>query len=396
MPFVTDDAFLYTLTPPTPAPVTTTVSRWPKTGGLIEIWNPAETQILSTLHTDHDDSDLKPYDLDWMKNEKGDGTLTFKLKRAPKIYYPDLADTNVVKLKHFSGRSWCGDIEGVVRDIEDESILTVACLGWPARMKQNGSEADVAFDCVNEKASTYITDHILTDTKLGFTAGTIDTNDLLFTYLDFMPGKCWWDIMDEFCRYQLYCWYVDNEKRLHFIPRPTAPAYQAFISDCDKSSLNRTREKVKNWAQVKYTSDGTTYDYKTAEDTASQALHGMRREYLEISGERSPTEAQGYVDTFIALKSKLKPSSSLTTDRVYDMQRNLVPFDEAQGGRIITLPDFLSAEEANPQTINELCTWPLAEIRYKDNRLSLSPGDLPTTLDTILAGYELRDKVLNF
>jgi hypothetical protein len=361
----------------------------------IELWNPVGTQLITTLATTHNDADKVPYEVEFTKNEHGDYAASFKLKREARAYFPDLADSNRVKIKVKSDRDWVGDIESVARDVSESSVYAVSCVGPQARLKQNGTTADRAFDLApNEKASTYITDHIVADSYLGMTAGTLTDTFQFITGYEWYPGRNWAEILDELCKYQLNRWYVDKDYRLHFVPRDTVPSYQVFMADCKQTHLDKARETVRNWVQVAYTPDGVTYGYVTAQDTVSQGLHGMRRAYEQLSNKGTPTEAQGWADTYIALKSKLKPSSSLPADIIYDANRAPVFPEEVEGGKILYIPDLLSAEESNPQTINEMCTWALAEVKWKDGYVSLSPGDQPTELDVLGAQWGLRDKAM--
>lgn len=361
----------------------------------VELWNPAGTQQITTLSTSKLDALETPYDLEFTKNEHGDYTASFKLKREARAYFPDLADSNRVKIKVKSDRDWVGDIERVARDVDQSSVYAVSCVGPQARLKQNGTTATHTLDLApNEKASTYITDHIVTDSYLGMTAGTLTDTFQFITGYEWYPGRSWADILDEFCKYQLNRWYVDKDYRLHFVPRDTVPSYQVFMSDCKQTHLDKAREAVVNWVQVGFTPDGTIYGYVTTQDTVSQGLHGMRRAYEQLSNKGTQVEAQAWADTYIALHSKLKPSSSLPADLIYDANRSPVFPEEVEGGKVIVIPDLQSAEESNPQTINEMCTWTLAEVKWKDGYVSLSPGDLPTELDVAIAKYAMRDKAM--
>jgi hypothetical protein len=145
---------------------------------------------------------------------------------------------------------------------------------------------------------------------------------------------------------------------------------------------------------VGFTPDGPIDGYVTAEDTDPQNRHGMRRAHEQLSNKGTQAEAQAYADTYIALHSKLKPSSSLPADLIYDANRSPVFPEEVEGGRVVYIPDLLSAEESNPQAINEMCTWELAEVKWRDGYVSLSPGDLPTELDVLGAKWGLRDKAM--
>jgi hypothetical protein len=351
----------------------------------IEIWNPAETDRLAVLSPDQDDPRYVYESLDFSKNIHGDGTCTFDVHREPLAqHWEDLNDSNVVKLLE-------------ERNVNKESHFNVQCTGWSAALKKNGSTADINFNLGAERGSTYITDHIVTDSKLGFTAGTLKVDDFLFTTgLEFYPGKCWWDILDEICKYQQCRWYVDRDKRLCFVAKNTTIAYHVLMEDCEESSLNRNRDEVDNWYQLGYTADGSTYGYVVSENTTSQALHGMRRKWDGVSYKVSQTEAQALADTYIAEHSLLKPSSSLTTDIITNALKVQINPLDVEPREILYIPDLLATEETitGAAAINEICTWEICEIRWKDGRVAFSPGAQPTLLETMLAKYEARDRFL--
>lgn len=374
----------------------------------IQIWNKAGTRVLSTLTADANDSNNRYENLELTKNRNGDATVTFDLKREPlSDYYEDLEDSNVVRAWIDGEFSWEGDIEGVERSVDTQSSFSVKCLGWSAKLKINGTEDDVAQNLApGEAGSTYIKDHIVTDTDLGFDEGNIDTDDFEFvTGLEFYPGKDYWYILDEICKYQLYDWWVERSSdprlpptpRLCFGPRQTTVSYYVLLEDCDQSSLDRNRENLINWAQYGFTPTGSLYGYVTSEDSTSQTRHGVRKAWDSVSYKISQAEAQAIADTFIALHKDLKPNSALTTTIVHDVWKTLLPLGTLEPRAVLNIPDLLPTEETiqGAQGVNEMQTWNINEIKLsQDGKVSLSPGGLPTTLDVLLAGYDLRSRAI--
>ncbi len=371
----------------------------------IQIWNKGGTRCLSTLSEDGE-ANYRHEDAEVTKNRQGDATLTFELHRDPvSEYWEDLEDSNLIRAYIDGEFRWEGDIEGVERTIDKESSFTVECLGWAAKMKLQGTDADVSLNLGAERGSTYITDHIVGQGDPVLTAGSIDTLDLLFTTgIEFYPGKDFWYILDEICKYQLYDWWVERSldprlppaPRICFEPRETAVSYQVLLGDCEQSSLNRNREDLWNWAQRGYTPDGSIYDYVTAQDTSSQAAHGLRMNWDSVSYKISQTEAQALADTFIALHKDLKPNSSITTDVVKDVHKVLVPKGDIEPRNVLLIPDLLPTEETiiSAQSINEMQTWSIDEVKIKNGVVDLAPGGLPTKLDVLLAKYDMRDQYL--
>jgi hypothetical protein len=371
----------------------------------IQIWNKAGTRLLSTL-TANGPSNLRYANDEMTKNRQGDATFTFDLKRDPvSDFWEDLEDSNVVKVFDGDDFCWEGDIEGVERKIEADSLFAVECLGWPAKLKIQGTDADVSSNLGVEKGSTYITDHIVGEGDPVLTAGDIDTDDFLFsTGVEFYPGKDFWYILDEICKYQLYDWWIERSldprlppaPRLCFGPRETAVSYQVLLGDCDESTLNRNREDLWNWIQYGYTPDGSLYAYVTSQNAASQSAHGLRMKWDSVSYAISQTEAQALADTFIALHKDLKPNSSISTDIVRDTRKLLVPRGQIEPRKVLLIPDLLPTEETivSAQGINEMQTWPINEVKMKGGKVSLAPGGLPTTLDVMLAKYDIRSRYM--
>lgn len=360
---------------------------------------------MSTLTADGQ-ADYRYENEELTKNRNGDATLTFDLKRDHiSEYWEDLEDSNVVRVWEDGDFIWEGDIEGVERKVNTESTFNVQCLGWPAKLKFQGTDDDVDLNLGAEEGSTYITDHIIGEGDPALTAGDIDTSDFTFTTgIDFYPGKDYWYILDEICKYQEYDWWVERSldprlppaPRLFFQPRETTVSYYVLLDDCEESTLNRNRENLWNWVQYGYTPDGSIYGYVTSEDTTSQGTHGLRQVWDSVSYMTSQTEAQAIADTFIALHKDLKPNSSLTTDTVRDIFKVRVPKGQIEPRKLLNIPDLLSTEEtiASAQGINEMQTWSISEAKLTNQKIELAPGDLPTTLDVMLAKYDYRSRYL--
>jgi hypothetical protein len=163
------DPFEYTAdTIPTAIGSIPKVERTPTRGLVdVQIWNKAGTRCLSTI-TDDGAALYRHENLELTKNRNGDATLVFDLKREPvSEYWEDLEDSNVVRAFIDGEYGWEGDIEGVERKVGTESLFTVQCLGWPAKLKINGTDDDPALNLApGEAGSTYMVDHIVTDTDL--------------------------------------------------------------------------------------------------------------------------------------------------------------------------------------------------------------------------------------
>jgi hypothetical protein len=351
----------------------------------IEIWTKDKTTRLSVLTSDNEDAGFKFTDLEYSSNTWGFQTASFTLKRSIKDYWEDLEDSLLVKIYHAT-LVWEGDIEGVDRQSDEEESYQVQCVGLSSRLKNQGTDYNGADLDPAEKMSTFITDHILTDTDLGLTAGIVDTDDFEFiTGLTFFPGKTYQEMLDEANEFNGYrpCVWEDGE--FSWAPRETAPSYFVNLEDCEKTTLNRTREKVKNWVQVAYSPDGSTYGYEVDFDQDSIDLHGKRCLYLSIEGD--DVEAAQVADTALAQLKDLKPLSSLTTDVIYDQYGSRVDPEEVRAGKVVTVRGLLSTEETIGGGINESHTWEIGETSYKDGKVSMSPGGGDDRLDVLLKQF---------
>ncbi len=327
---------------------------------------------------------------------EGYGTATFTVNRArPFDYYRELEDSNILRINHGPLLVWEGDTEGVQRTDEG---LEVQCLGLVAKLRQLGPDADLTYNLdPGEKLSTYIVDHVLTDARLGLVAGNIETTDFAITTgIEVFPGKSWWDILDEGNAFNGWRFWVGPGGTLNYEPRRTAIDFLADLSKSTEKSLDRNRSGVCNWVQYAWTGDGSVYGYVTSEDTASQAIHGVRCRWETVPGKCTQAEAQQIADVDIALHSKLKPSSGITTDLVYTAKRQLVPVTCVPAGYVLRIPDLLSLAEtmADTDAINEICTWEMAETttKYDTGTIKLSPGTQPTELDSVLARIDNRSR----
>jgi hypothetical protein len=91
----------------------------------------------------------------------------------------------------------------------------------------------------------------------------------------------------------------------------------------------------------------------------------------------------------------MKPSSALTTDLIYDVYDNLVDPGEVLSGKVLHVRSLLTAEEtiASSQTINESNTWEIAEVAWKNRKITLSPGTEDETIDVMLKQLEMMNTI---
>lgn len=353
----------------------------------IEIWNKAETERLSILTPDNEDATLCYADLEYKSNRWGDLSCTFKLVRETTEYWEDLEDSNVVKVL-FGEEQWVGEILSVKRVTDQHNAYNVNCVGPSSKLKNMGSDWEGADLDPSEKASSYIVAHILTDTELGLSEGTIDTNDYeIVSGLEFFPGKFYEEMFNRFLEYNDYRCYVRGNK-LYWVPRKTTPTYYVRMSECEKTDLDCTKEGIVNWVQVAYTVDGSVYAYVTALDQDSIDKHGKRMVYHSIYG--TEAEAEEVAARVLAVFANLRPSSALTTDKVYDEYGGLVDPEECKALEVLHVEELLSTEETieGAQAINESNTWEIAECSYKDGRVTFSPGAEDNSLSVLLKQLE--------
>jgi len=360
---------------------------------IIELWDRAGTERLSTLTPDSPDETYAYSDLEYGSNRWGYATCTFTVRRDPSMYWVDLEDSNRVVVLHKGSTVWEGDIEGVNRQIGTDEPHRVECVGPSAKLKIQGTDADYDLTLeAGEKLSPYIVDHITSDDDLPIEQGDISDKDFeITTGIEFFPGKSYEDAINagnEYNGWRPACW----GWALDFKPRDETPKYYVHLEDCEQSELNRNRTEIYNWCQWAYTGDGSVYGYVTSEDTDSQERHGKRCYWGSVSGKCGETEAQEIADTFIAQHKDLRPSSSLTTDKVHDRYGGRIDPEEAKADGVIYVERLLSTEEtiAGDGVTNETTTWEIAEVSYKDGKVTFSPGEPPDTVAVLLAQIENR------
>jgi hypothetical protein len=363
----------------------------------IQILDKDGANVLSILTNDHEDAEKRFFALEYtLQAQGGPGICTFKVKRKdPMSYQEDLQDSNKVKVWMNATNPWTGDIEGANRT--DESTLEVSCVGGVNKLKEMGTDADYDLDvAAGETASEWIARVPLADTELGYSAGEIDAPSdeyAITTGVSFFPGKSYYEELDAVNVFYT-CRFSVRDGVLSWKAKKTTPAYFVDLSDCVKPELERARGDMKNWVQMAWTGDGSIYGYEVSEDTDSQSLHGKRMAWETMPGKCGSAEGQQGADLFIAERSKLKPPSSLTTDKVYDAYGVLVPIEEVLEAEVLHIRDLLSEEETNAATNqqNESNTWEIAEVKVnpETGMLTLSPGSLPTELAVLLAQIENR------
>lgn len=363
---------------------------------IIQIWDKTKTYLLSTLKEDHEDAELKSEDLDFKNNLWGYFSCTFLVKRETGDYWEDLEDSNIVKVFNEEGSvCWYGDIEGAERIDDTEKKFQVECVGPAARVKNMGTQYDGAGLDPGEKGSAYLVDHMLTDGDLGYIEGEIDTDDFeITTGLDFSPpGKSYEEIINNINEYNGYRPQVWEDCKFYWLPREIAPTYFVNKNECETSSVNRNRRGIINWCQVSHTVDGEIFDYVIAFDQDSIDKHGKRCKWYAIIG--TEAEAQKVADTVVTLFAQMKPSSALTTDLIYDVYDNLVDPGEVLSGKVLHVRSLLTAEEtiASSQTINESNTWEIAEVAWKNRKITLSPGTEDETIDVMLKQLEMMNTI---
>jgi hypothetical protein len=273
----------------------------------------------------------------------------------------------------------------------------VECVGTSNRLKNQGTHADYSFNLdAGERASAWFRAHLLSDPALGLYEGEVDDNDFeIVTGLDFFPGKSFEEIAGEMMQYNAYRAFVKGNL-FYWLPRKVVPTYYVNAADCEQSNFKRARVPIRNWVQVAYTPDGSVYgyvhpgNYAGAKDDASIARHGKRVLYLAIRGDES--DARLVADVAIATLRGLRPSSSLTTDIIRDANGSPIDPAEVEPREVVHVEGLLSTEETvmSASYVNESNTWEIAETKYSNAAVTMSPGEESETLDVLLKQLDSR------
>jgi hypothetical protein len=333
-------------------------------------------------------------------------TCSFDVYRKPWKFYPEFQLSNIIKIRSRHQIVWQGRISGPGYQTSDYKV-SVEADGPNERLKTRMSLVSLG---AAAHGGAWINTNLIGDADLGYTAGSINaTTDYAFpSGIDFSPDVYYLDAVESInkangFRYGVFKPRLSNvltAKAFDFTSMSTAPDYYLDMQDCD-TKIQYVLEGIENRLRVSYSADGgTTYSYfwwpDSSGDLASKSLYGLRDGKLVVPGTATVGQAQQLAGIALARSKRLRPATEIVAYRITDITGAEVPLPEVQPGGILHIRGLNPGEFTllTAQSVNELCTWPIvmASPDVDAERITLSPGGLPNTLNTLMSRMEMRKR----
>ncbi len=349
-----------------------------------EIWNPALTERYASM--DHLLENIEYGSVD----PGGYSTFRAEVKLDPRLVYPELTVANIIRAYHGENIVWEGRLSTISRNISDMVRFGIEADGFSERLNSRFTTVSVGA----EKGSTWMTDHLLTDSDLGLQTGTISTLDYTFPAngIDASPRKTYADMLQAINAPNGWSYGVWAERAFSFAAKSASPAYIVDITDCD-SELEYGLENIINYLFYSYTADGGTYAYSTLSDAASIAMYGRRDGELEIPGKATAAQALQIATVYLNERKVMRPRSAVVARRIFDTQYNEVPIYEVPAGPAVFIEGLFPGELSITAAwaINEMSTFNIVEsvVDVTGGTVSLSPGDYASQASRMVARREL-------
>ena len=330
-------------------------------------------------------------------DQYGYATCSFTVARDPREFYEDIWVTNVVIVGSGGQTVWEGEIVSTTGEVaEGASGITVECLGYARQLSLHGTCNAVG----PGKASAYIVSKIVPD--CGFVAGSIYTSDFNFPYVVKAAGELgmYDEVMKSLNAPNGYGYGVWEDKKFSFYPYSSTLAYIIDAREC-KYTMAYDLDSIYNRYCLTWTDND---DVKHAQwyptggaDPESMGLYGYRAKGLDISGKASEEQALACAAKALNREKRMRPKSSFVTHNIYSAStgKELDPTTVRAGNMIHVSNIHKGMLTPSQQLImNELSTFRLAETEYDavTGELTLSPGDIGTGLEKMLARLEARTK----
>ena len=179
---------------------------------------------------------------------------------------------------------------------------------------------------------------------------------------------------------------VWENRRLHF--RPRGSAGRSWAVDVPEHEVNSTLDNLRNSAYGVYAdANGRVLRTEVADDAASQARYGIKRQLPVSVQTTSNAQASVIRDAALADGATIRPRSAITVDLLTNGDGAVYPKWLCRSGDTITirnLPPTLSQE------IDRIRTFVVAEVSYDwllDN-LQVTPEQPVASLEVLLARRE--------
>lgn len=179
---------------------------------------------------------------------------------------------------------------------------------------------------------------------------------------------------------------VWENRRLHF--RPRGSAGRSWAVDVPEHEVNSTLDNLRNSAYGVYAdANGRVLRTEVADDAASQARYGIKRQLPVSAQTTSNAQASVIRDAALADGATIRPRSAITVDLLTNGDGAIYPKWLCRSGDTITirnLPPTLSQE------IDRIRTFVVAEVSYDwlTDDLQVTPEQPVASLEVLLARRE--------
>ena len=331
----------------------------------------------------------------------GFSVCSWKMKRSPRYYYPDLRPTTLVKIKDGRKIAWEGEIINPGIEIQDAFEMPVECDGTGYRLATRWSEASLG---QGDSGSDWIIAELLADDDLDYEEGRVDTDDFEFpTGIDFSPRVYYSDALERINKANGWFYGVWEGRKFYFHPFADSAEYEVAIEDA-KYSLNFSIEEIKNYLGVSHAEDGSNLNYFNwpagGPDLTSKGLYRRRDGILAFQGPVGLAEAEQSATVALDELKRMRPKTSFKVTKVTDIATGTeVPKALVRAGPIIHIKDLYPGRlsRADQQLVNELSTFALmqtdcevTDIGEGDVELTISPGTMGQMMEIMLARTEAR------
>ena len=336
--------------------------------------------------------------VNWSKNEFTSYTHTHEMPGGmiscsfvvPEIYKKPFlwADTfNQVVATHRFTEVFSGFIYGVERFWgETESGLRVDCAGWVARLAQLMVSANAS----SEKASTYITDHIVGDSQIDdwIEHSSIDTTDYTIPGVrEYKPHKTARHVMDDLNTFNqdTHDWYVWG-KTLYFLPKEENVSY-VTSTDYSTGTLRQDLSEFSNEIVYSYRDADGVIQTGTSSDSETNYPNLERPE--SYSNNMTAAQASQLASESLEQRKVLGATAQITVSKLWSPMGMEIHPAEMRPGKIIRVNGLVPAKATPDEAYveNDIDVFAIKSITYDDSAqtATISPGRLPHTMPVVLS-----------
>ena len=296
---------------------------------------------------------------------------------------------NQVDVYHNFTQVFSGFIYGVERLWgTEESGIRVDCSGWVGKLAQFAISTNLS----NEKASTYITDHIVGDSEIDdwITDSSIDTTDYTIPGVrEYKPHKTARYVMDDLYSFNqnTHDWYVWG-KTLYWDVKESDVDYVTST----KYSVGSLRQDLSEFSnEVVYSYRDADGEIQTGTSSDSDTSYPNLERIESYSNNMTSAQATQLADESLEQRKVLGATAQITLSRVWRAMGGELHPSEIRPGKIIRINGLVAAK-ATPTEIfmeNDINVFSIKSVTYDDNnqKATISPGRLPHTLPIVMTRF---------